>query len=85
MREGWTLRVTKLTEQFDYPDFQQEHDGNAVPLFLCTGKNRLIIYTVDFQPIPRPGQTLISLVEAQPTGNGNVVGETAAVTTPALP
>jgi hypothetical protein len=32
-----------------------------LPLFLINERKELFIYTTDYQPIPRPGQTLISL------------------------
>ncbi|MDX1665100.1 MAG: sodium:proton antiporter [Candidatus Promineifilaceae bacterium] len=85
LRAGWTIRVTQLTEQFDYLDFQRQHEEKAVPLFLCTGKNRLVIYTVDYQPIPRPGQTLISFVKAHPQGEEEAARAEPALSVPVAP
>lgn len=60
---GAVVKATPLTEKFDYVDFQTRYSHAAIPLFLITRKKKLIIYTADYQPIPKPDQTLISLVE----------------------
>ena len=44
--------------------FQAQHDKQAIPLFLITQRKRLVIYTTDYQLSPKPGQTLISLVQS---------------------
>jgi NhaP-type Na+/H+ or K+/H+ antiporter len=61
--DGGVIKATPLTEKFDYVDFQTRYQHDAIPLFLITRKEKLVIYTTDYQPIPKPGQTLISLVE----------------------
>lgn len=62
-RNGATLKATNLTSVFDYQDFQDEYGDRATPLFLVTERQKLLIFTVDRKPTPRPGQTIISLVE----------------------
>ena len=62
-QQGAVIKATPLTEKFDYVDFQTRYNHPAIPLFLITKKDKLVIYTTDYQPIPKPGQTLISLVE----------------------
>lgn len=59
---GYTIKATKLTNDFDYVQYQEQYQSEAHPLFAVTDRNRLLIYTVDDQPLPRPGMTLISLV-----------------------
>ena len=61
--EGSVIKATRLTEKFDYVDFQTRYNHTAIPLFLITRRDKLIIYTADYQPIPKPGQILVSLVE----------------------
>jgi NhaP-type Na+/H+ or K+/H+ antiporter len=56
------IATTKLTNEFDYVAFQTRYGSQAIPLFLVTENKQLIIYTTDYQPIPKPGQTLISIV-----------------------
>ncbi len=56
------IATTRLTDTFDYVAFQTKYGSQAIPLFLITENQQLIIYTTDYQPIPKPGQTLISIV-----------------------
>lgn len=71
------IATTKLTDKFDYVAFQTKYGSQAIPLFLITGNKQLIIYTTDYQPIPKPGQTLISIV---PPGKAAVAQDTAVDT-----
>ncbi len=70
MDKGGTIRATPITDEFTYTDYQQHYDDRAIPLFLVTGRDQLLIYTGDYQPIPRAGQTLVSLVPAGAGENG---------------
>jgi NhaP-type Na+/H+ or K+/H+ antiporter len=71
------IATTQLTDEFDYVAFQTKYGSQAIPLFLMTESNELIIYTTDYQPIPKPGQTLISIV---PPGNAAVTQDKATET-----
>jgi hypothetical protein len=62
LAHGAVIATTKLTDTFDYVAFQTKYGSQAIPLFLMTANKQLIIYTTDYQPIPKPGQTLISIV-----------------------
>ncbi len=62
MEMGANIQVTKLTEDFDYLAYQSLYDKQAIPFLLITEKRKLLIYTSDYQPLPKTGQTLISLV-----------------------
>jgi Trk K+ transport system NAD-binding subunit len=69
LEKGATIQVTELTEDFDYLSYQSLYNNQAVPLLLITDNRKLTIYTDDLQPLPRAGQTLISLAPAiDPTG-----------------
>lgn len=61
---GATIRATPITEEFTYADYQSHYNNMAVPLFLVTERERLLIYCGDYQPLPRPGQTLLALIPA---------------------
>jgi hypothetical protein len=50
-----------MTEHFDYVSFQSLYGNEAMPLFLITAKGELLIYTTEYQPIPKRGQKLVSL------------------------
>lgn len=67
--QGATIRATPLTDEFTYADYQAFYDNRAIPLFLFTERQRLLIYTGDYQPLPRSGQTVVSLI---PPGAGDV-------------
>lgn len=59
---GSVIVTTRLTDEFDYVAFQTKYGSQAIPLFLITRSKQLIVYTTDYQPIPKPGQTLVSIV-----------------------
>jgi len=60
--EGAIIRTTKLTQEFDYDAFRALYGEEAIPLFLIGQSGNLMLFTRDNPPSPRPGQTLISLV-----------------------
>lgn len=66
IEEGATIKVTKLTETFDFAAFMQKHGANAVPMFILSEDNRLTIITAEKSPNPSPGQRVISLVNPEP-------------------
>ncbi len=59
---GWAIKVTKLTPEFDYAALRKQNVGGMIALFVVTPKGRLSIVTADETPSPVAGQTLISLV-----------------------
>jgi NhaP-type Na+/H+ or K+/H+ antiporter len=65
IEKGDQVKVTKLTKEFDYTQFRQLHP-DAVPMFVSQN-NRLIICDAEQKLDLRPGQTLIALVEPQPS------------------
>lgn len=67
LEAGATVKATQLTTEFNYEDFRQLYDEEALPLFLVTETRQLLIYTTENRPIPKPGQTLISLIRQAET------------------
>jgi CPA1 family monovalent cation:H+ antiporter len=66
---GAVVKKTKLTKEFSWREFQSLYGPTAILLFVVTGKNALTICTAD-QPIePKPGQTVIALVEPKNTAS----------------
>lgn len=59
---GAHIEAMQLTETHNYVSLQSTYQNQLVPLFLVTDNQQLIIYTVDYQPIPKEGQTLVALV-----------------------
>jgi len=66
IRHDRQVKKTKLSEEFTFEHFTTKYGESAIALFLI-GENRdLRVCTADEQPEPKPGQTLIALVERRP-------------------
>lgn len=63
LEAGARIKSTRLTDEFTYEDFQRTYGPSAVPLFLSEGK-RLTVLTDQGSVLPKPGQTIIALVDA---------------------
>ena len=59
---GSVVKTTPLTEAFTYDSFREHYGDQAVPLFVVSGK-RLAVAAARSPVDPKPGDTLISLVE----------------------
>jgi hypothetical protein len=60
---GQVVKATKLSQEFDYAAFRERYGEDALPLFIMTESGALNVCTADKKPSPKPGQTLISLVD----------------------
>jgi NhaP-type Na+/H+ or K+/H+ antiporter len=57
------IEIFRLTEEFDYDDFNSCYGKSAVPMFLFEEDGDLHIFTVEENRFnPRPGQTLVALI-----------------------
>ncbi len=57
------IKSTPITEEYNYEKFLNENGGEEVlPMFLIDKEKNLVVYTSEYKPEPKPGQTLISLV-----------------------
>jgi NhaP-type Na+/H+ or K+/H+ antiporter len=61
---GAVIKTTKLTQEFDYDAFRKLYGEEAIPLFTIAQNGNLVVFTKDSPPTPRPGHTLISLVDS---------------------
>ena len=59
---GAQLKSTSITQEFTYEDFQKQHPGTAVSLCLLQKTGKLTIFSADTDLVPKPGDTLISLL-----------------------
>jgi NhaP-type Na+/H+ or K+/H+ antiporter len=71
---GAVVNKTKLTDQFTWQDFRRHNGPTATLLFVAEGKSSLSICTADQVVEPRPGQTVIALVD--PTDSSHSRGQT---------
>lgn len=62
--QGAIVKSTRLSREFDYQAFRERHGEAALPLFVVSEAGSLLVCTADRPPAPRPGQTVIALVEA---------------------
>lgn len=65
---GAVVKRTRLTKEFDFERFRQQYGDSAVPLCAVTESGKLIVATAEQPLVPKPGQTVIALVD--PPANG---------------
>ncbi len=63
IQKGAIIKKTPLTKDFNYDELQKYYRNEAIPLFLINEDNELKVFATDNRPEPKPGNTLISLVE----------------------
>lgn len=73
--QGFVVKATPLSTEFDYAAYCVRYGEMAVPLFLVDEKHHLNIITSDDEVTPQPGHTLIGFVKETP-------GPVATVGTP---
>jgi len=61
--DGYVVKTTKLSAEFDWAAFRGRHGEDALPLFVVTETGQLVVCVADKTPAPKPGQTVISLVK----------------------
>ncbi len=62
--EGAVIKKTRLSEDFSYDDFLKRYGPTATVLFLIEESGNLTVVTAEKPPAPKPGQTLVCLVDA---------------------
>ncbi len=60
---GSSIRSTTLSDSFTFQDYLTQHDKKSIPLFAINPKGRLHIFSVEYQPSPSAGWTVLSLIE----------------------
>ena len=61
--EGAVIKNTPITEEFDYESFVEHYEEQAIPLFIVTESKRLTVIPAQQSIEPKPGDTLICLVD----------------------
>ncbi|MFI4896442.1 MAG: cation:proton antiporter [Phycisphaerales bacterium JB059] len=59
---GWIIKSTTLSEEFDYDDYCTLYGPNTLPLFVVRKTGALVIATATRMPEPEPGDTLVALI-----------------------
>jgi NhaP-type Na+/H+ or K+/H+ antiporter len=60
---GAVVKKTSLSEEFSFDEFRKMYGDTALPLFIITESGNLRICTTENRADPKPGQTLISVVD----------------------
>ncbi|MEE9542351.1 MAG: cation:proton antiporter [Thermodesulfobacteriota bacterium] len=60
---GAIIKKTNITEGYDYDTFLAQYGAGALPLFLISETKTLTVFTREDSPVPKAGQTLLSLVD----------------------
>ncbi len=63
---GAVVKATKLTDEFGFDSFRQRYGPSALPLMLIEGPARIRVFATDLSLTPKPGDTLIALVDPEP-------------------
>jgi NhaP-type Na+/H+ or K+/H+ antiporter len=61
IRDGWTIKSTKLSDNFTFESMKTHYGDNNIPLFRIAG-SKLIISTIENPINPEPGDIVIALV-----------------------
>ena len=75
-REGKVIKKTPLTKEFDFEAFKNLYGQETIILFVISPSGDIAPFSTDKPPTPKPGQTLISLVDPKigVTGTGQKAG-----------
>ncbi len=66
MNAGATVKSTALSPSFAYADYLAHYgERSPIPLAVVTGDSKLQLFTDDNSLVPKPGQTIISLVSSE--------------------
>lgn len=62
IHDGGKVKATNISKEFTYDQFKEQYRDRAILLAVLTDAKVLSPVTVDYQPKPKPGDTLINLV-----------------------
>jgi NhaP-type Na+/H+ or K+/H+ antiporter len=66
IREGDTLKATKISDKFTFEAFRQEYGDSAIPMFIVGSRGGLRIITAGSEITPQAGDKIIALVDDKP-------------------
>lgn len=84
---GANIKQTKLTENFSFEDYLQQHGRRVTPLFAFNPRRRLRFFTAAENPQPETGWTVVALVQddVEPTQTEAPVNENGSLDETRLP
>lgn len=62
-RAGAVVKRNSITEEFDFAAFKSKYGEDALPMFIIAESGNLKVWTAIYQPLPEPGEKLISIVD----------------------
>ena len=62
---GAKIKQTKLTDNFSFTDYLEEHGRSVIPLFMFNNRKRLRFFTAAETIAPETGWTVVSLIPAE--------------------
>ncbi|MDZ7737875.1 MAG: sodium:proton antiporter [Bacteroidales bacterium] len=62
IREGASIKSTKLTDKFSFEDFRKKHGEGSIPLFLISTNRKLIPFTSEDNISPEKDNIIIALI-----------------------
>ncbi len=68
MNRGWEIRSTRLTEEFGWEQYKQQHGEAVLPLFIIDTKGWVVPVSVGKTPSPGPGAKVLSLLPPDEPG-----------------
>jgi NhaP-type Na+/H+ or K+/H+ antiporter len=71
LERGWRIKLTKLTDTFDWPQFSEQYGSNTVLMFGVEEKGALRVASAKRELEPKPGWTVIALVPSLTAGTGS--------------
>ena len=64
IRNGAEIRTTQLGEEFQFEQYREQYGEDCIPLFAIDDKGRLQPFTVENEPVPQSGWTIMSLIRS---------------------
>ncbi|MDX9856973.1 MAG: cation:proton antiporter [candidate division Zixibacteria bacterium] len=65
-QRGAVVKRTSITDEFNMDRLRSIYGSTVIPLFIVTSSGVLQMYTLDGKLAPRPGDTLVSIVDPRP-------------------
>ena len=62
LEQGWRIKLTKLSQTFDWPHFIEKYGSSSVLMFGVEEKGTLRVASAKREMEPKPGWTVIALV-----------------------